>query len=401
MKVALLTASVSRRGGGLFEIVRRLGQTLAVSQGVDVHLFGLRDEFTRADLDQCLPLVPRLFDVQGPQSFGFARHLVQSLCDADLDLVNTHGLWMYPSAACVSWARRTQRPHVVSVQGMLEPWALRRSRWKKGIARVLYECTHLRTAACLQVNSLAEAAHIKEIGLRRPIAVIVNGVDLQPAAAGPPPWHSRLEMGCNVLLFLGRLHPKKGLVPLLHAWAWLRHSENQRMRNWMLVIAGWDQDSHEEKLKTLAQSLRIDDAVCFIGPQFAAAKHAAFAHAAAFVLPSQSEGLPMAVLEAMAHALPVIITPGCNMHEAVRAGAGLAITTEPENMAEALASLFDMTDAERRAMGARGRRLVADRFTWSRVAEEMRSVYDWILGGGQPPSCVLEFHRAHRLVPVL
>ena len=391
----MLTASVSRLAGGIFEIVRRLGQCLAGQPGVEVQVFGLLDEHARDDAPQWLPLRPRLFAVQGPRSFGFAGRLAGGLCGAGLDLVHTHGLWMYPSAACVAWSRRTRRRYVVSAQGMLDPWALGRSRWKKTLARLLYEGSHLRRAACLQVNSAAEAAHVRRLGLRNPVCVLPNGVDLPPAAtaAGPPPWQDRIEPGRKVLLFLSRIHPKKGLPNLLAAWARLRAAGCRPLADWALAVAGWDQDGHEGELKGQARELGIADAVCFVGPQFGGAKQAAYRHASAFVLPSLSEGLPMAVLEAWAHALPVLLTPECNLPEAFAEGAGLPVAAEPGDLARGLGELVGMTDAQRREMGDRGRRLVAERFTWGRVAAQMRTVYDWVLGGGRPPAWVLTAPR--------
>ncbi len=97
----------------------------------------------------------------------------------------------------------------------------------------------------------------------------------------------------------------------------------------------------------------------------------------------------MAVLEAWSYGLPVLMTDACNLPEGFAAGA--ALRTEPEvvPMAGALRCLMAMSDADRRAMGARGRALVQERFAWPRVARQMKTVYEWLLGGGPPPSCVM------------
>jgi poly(glycerol-phosphate) alpha-glucosyltransferase len=396
MRLALLTASVSRRGGGVFEVVRRLGQSLAGQPGLAVQVFGLRDADADADIPQWLPLVPRLFAVQGPHAFGYARRLTGGLCEAGVDLVHTHGLWMYPSAACAAWSRHTRRRYVVSPHGMLDPWALRRSRWKKGLARVLYEGAHLRGAACLQASSPAEAAHVRRLGLHNAICVIPNGVDL-PAGPStcPPPWRGLVEPGRKVLLFLGRIHPKKGLPNLLAAWARLRAAGCLPLGDWALAVAGWDQGGHEAELKSQARELGLGDDVCFVGPQFHEARQAAYQHASAFVLPSVSEGLPMAVLEALAHGLPVLLTPECNLPEAFTCGAGLPVAADPEDIARGLGELVGMTDRQRQAIGERGRRLVAKDFAWDSVAAQMRAVYSWVLGGGPAPACVLPAGRPH------
>jgi glycosyltransferase involved in cell wall biosynthesis len=114
----------------------------------------------------------------------------------------------------------------------------------------------------------------------------------------------------------------------------------------------------------------------------------AFRNAAGFILPSYSEGLPMTVLEAWSRGLPVLMTAECNLAEGFTAGAALPIKTEPHAMANSLVEFLAMSDGERRAMGAAGRRLVENRFSWARVATEMHAVYKWVLGSGPRPSFV-------------
>ena len=127
-----------------------------------------------------------------------------------------------------------------------------------------------------------------------------------------------------------------------------------------------------------------------MGPQFGEAKDCAFRHATAFVLPSVSEGLPAAVLEAWSWRVPVLMTAACNIPEGFAAGAAVPITPEPAGIEEGLAQLFAMSEAERCAMGQRGRALVESRFESGRIAAQFRSVYEWILHGGAAPPCIVE-----------
>src|SRR5207244_469476 len=127
----------------------------------------------------------------------------------------------------------------------------------------------------------------------------------------------------------------------------------------------------------------------FLGPRFGEEKATAYRNADAFVLPSLSEGLPMAVLEAWAHAKPVLMTPECNLPEGFEANAALPIGTTPEEIAAGLKVLRQMSDKDRSQMGNRGRALVATRFSWPRIGEQMRDVYEWALGGGAVPESVI------------
>jgi poly(glycerol-phosphate) alpha-glucosyltransferase len=280
---------------------------------------------------------------------------------------------------------------------MLDPWALKNSRWKKRIAWTLFEHAHLREARCLRALCKSEADSIRQLGLGNEIAIIPNGIDLPTESPASPPWADVIEPGKKVLLYLSRIHPKKGLANLLKAWAAERKTEE-----WILAIAGWDQGGHEAELKQLCAELKIPftdmrepatnnpqpATVLFLGPQFNAAKLACYHHCDAFVLPSFSEGLPMVVLEAWANAKPVVMTAECNLPEGFQAGAALKIEPTENSVGVGLNELFRMTEAERVAMGGRGRELVVARFTWPRIAQQVEEVYAWMLGGGAKPDCI-------------
>lgn len=389
MKVGFLSASLSRHAGGLYDATRFLARDLRKSPGCDVEVFGLEDQFTGRDISGWEGLHANTLRVLGPKSLGYAPRLVGALNDAELDLLHSHGLWMYPSRASLLWARTSKRPCVISPHGMLDPWAVNNSRWKKRLVGWLYEDALLRGAACLHALCDAELEAIRAYGLRNPVCVIPNGIDLpEPPTAAVPAWHDLLPADARVLLYLGRIHPKKGLVNLLHAWKSARQGSTTE-RPWVLVIAGWDQGGHESELKSLASNLGISSNVFFVGPQFDNAKHASYARADAFVLPSFSEGLPMVVLEAWAHGLPVVMTPQCNLPAGFAAPAAIKIEPETDSILAGLVTLFAQPDQERLAMGARGRRLVENRFTWNRIAGQMLAVYEWVLGHGSKPGSVI------------
>jgi len=382
-----VTASVSRQAGGLLYAMRPLMKSLNASAGAAVQVLGIEDAHTQESLPEWSEL-PRVLRRSGPAAFGYAPGMVGALAKSSSDLAHTHGLWMYPSLAVRRWSRSSGRPYLVSPHGMLDPWAVRNARWKKRLAGWAYEHAHLRGAACLHALCDAEAEAIRRYGLRNPVCVIPNGVDLpEPTPDEPPAWASLIPTGGRVLLYLGRLHPKKGLPVLLDGWRLARAAAESGA--WRLVIAGWDQGEHQAELVAQVDRAGLRDQVHFVGPQFGADKAASLHRADAFVLPSFSEGLPMTVLEAWAFGLPVLMTSACNLPEGFVDSAALEMTSDPDAVAAALRRLFAMSNAERRAMGERGQRLVADRFTWPSVAEQMLAVYRWVLGQGPMPDSVV------------
>jgi poly(glycerol-phosphate) alpha-glucosyltransferase len=388
MKVGLLTASLSRNAGGLYDATRLLARDLQQSPDCDVEVFGLEDQFTSRDIAGWAGLHTNTLRVVGPKSFGYAPGLGGLLNNARLDLLHSHGLWMYPSRASSLWAKSNKKPYVISPHGMLDAWAVNNSRWKKRLVGSLYEDAHLRGAACLHALCESELGAIRAYGLRNPVCVIPNGIDMPDSQKGTSPvWQNLLPPDARVLFYLGRIHPKKGLINLLHAWK-LAQQGSADEKPWVLVIAGWDQGGHEAELKSLAASLGISSSIFFVGPQFDEAKQAGYKRADAFVLPSYSEGLPMVVLEAWAHSLPVVMTPQCNLPEGYTAQAAFKVEPNADSISDGLKTLFSQPVQERLAMGMRGQQLVKDKFTWPKIAAQMHEVYRWLLGQADQPQSV-------------
>ena len=398
MRVGCLTASLSRNAGGLFDSVRRLTQsTFSVEQSDATTVFGLEDEFTARDISAWAPLETRVFRPR-IRRWGYAPALTKSLCETDLEIVLLHGLWKYTSVVVTQWHRRTGRPFIVHPHGMLDPWALRNSAWKKRVASLLYGNATLRNAACIRALCESEAQSIRKLGLPNPICVIPNGIDLPDLNAVPrSTFRIPNSEGRRILLSLGRLHPKKNLGSLLQAWA-ITQSKVPAARAWRLAIAGWDENGCEASLRRLAVDLQLSS-VIFLGPLFDEDKAAAFRMADAFVLPSLSEGLPLVVLEAWAHAKPVLMTEACNLAEGFHADAALRIGTAAEEMVSGLQQMTEM-DAERRAvMGRNGRLLVAKDFSWEKLGLQMRRVCEWVAYGGEPPASVKDWSIcSHRCI---
>lgn len=399
-RVLHLSASLSRKAGGIFEIALAVARHLD-RLGLEVSAAGLEDDSWELDKDRWHPVPATVFPIAGPAAFGYAPGLSQHLHSSRPEVLHLHSMWMYPSVAVSSWASSTGHPYLVTPNGMLEPWALANSGWKKSIARALYEMKMLRNAGCLHANTLKELADIRTFGLDNPVALIPNGVDLPDHPQGPGPSTP------PVLLFLGRLHPKKGIANALKAWSGLQ-DELRAMppeRRWTFVIAGWDQGGHEAELRRLCAECGLacmdvparefkaghlpDAPVIFTGPAFGEGKTRLLESASAFILPSFSEGLPMSILEAWAHALPVLMTDPCNLPEGFSSGAAIRIDPESGSIRAALRDLIRMPSDSRSAIGARGRALAADRFSWTSVADRLAQVYQWLAGRGERPTCVV------------
>jgi glycosyltransferase involved in cell wall biosynthesis len=384
-----ITPSVSRLAGGLFESVRHLSQSIGAAARHQVAVIGLNDERATADQHRWAPLPLRILPVLGPRNLGFAPGLHRQLLDSGPRLVHLHGLWKLTCLAVSRWSRLTRRPFIASPHGMLEPWALRRSAWKKRCALWLYTGPCLRRAACLRATSQLEASSIRRAGFTNPIALIPNGVHC-PTHLPPRQQDAKQHRA----LFLSRIHPKKGLLNLIHAWAAIRPAD------WRLSIAGPDEAGHLTEVKSLVHGLRLEN-VQFLGEAWDDAKTSLLLQTDLFVLPSYSENFGLVIPEALACAVPVITTRATPWQELLQHHCGWWIDLGVPPLIDALKAAFATPIPVLRAMGSRGRALVQARYSWEPIGQRMLQVYQWMLDRRTKPDYVLldssasALHKGH------
>ncbi len=390
VEIGVLTGSVSRNAGGFYTSVRRFSISITAVSQSKVTVFSFRDDFTDVDMHKWAPLMPKIFTPLNLVGYALSPSLKKTILNTDVDLLHLHGIWTYTAYASLVWQRHTGRPLVISPRGMLDPWALKNSAWKKKIAGWFYGNRNLHSATCIHALCESEYQSIRDYNLKNPVCLIPNGIDLPNLQAGqnPPPWNPQIGTDKNVMLFIGRIHPKKGLENLIRAWGILKANKQDELKQWHLVIAGWSQVGHEEKLKQLADEMNLGTEVTFTGPLYDSDKDAAFRAAKAFILPSFSEGLPMSVLEAWSYGLPVIMTRQCNIPKGFDADAALDIRPDVESITERLRFFFGLSEDMRKDMGRNGLELVKSQYSWPKIAAEIVDVYKWVLGQSPKPESV-------------
>jgi glycosyltransferase involved in cell wall biosynthesis len=306
---------------------------------------------------------------------GMHRHAPRLVRESDV--VHGHGLYVGTNLVFGREARRQRKPLAYHVHGMFEPYILQRSRWKKRLVHLLFENANLRAVRFWRALTVKEADQIRASGTRQPIAVIPNGLDpagfARPGDCGAPidtALVNALKKDSRRALFLGRIHPKKGLQLLLPAWANL----GARAADWQLVIAGPDEAGYLAQIRALARSLGLGDRVIFTGLVTGEDKTRLLYSADLFILPSYSEGFPMSVLEAWACGLSVVATRECNVGDISAAQAGWECDATSDSLGHALRAALGASEAERRERGANGRRLLEVRYSWPSIARELDQV---------------------------
>lgn len=371
LRIGLLTASASRLGGGVFEaVVQQAGMIREL--GGEARIFALADAESARDAERFAPSRVEHLAVTGPGQIGFAPGLVRRLLAAELDLLHLHGIWMYPSRAGLVWARRTGRPYLVSPHGMLDPWITGRGRWKKWLARLGYERASWAAASHLHALTGDEARDIAAESGRDDSLIIPNPAPaVVTGSIGP--------RGPKVL-YLGRIHPKKNLAALVDAWNRLV-AGGRLLDGARLTIGGWGDAGDVEMLRAALRDAALS--IEFVGPLFGEAKAAALADARFVVLPSESEGLPMAMLEAWAAGAPTIMTDACHLPEGFAAGAALRCATDADSIAAALARGLALADDDWQAMAKAARDLCNGPFSGRQIAARWAQVYRDLAGTGR------------------
>ncbi len=293
-----------------------------------------------------------------------------------VNLVHSHGLWSPLNHGACSFARSHRIPYVVSPRGMLEPWALGHRRWKKKLGWWLYQRRDIRGARCLHATSTAEATTLRSLGLRQPCAVITNGTIMPDVG----PTSHQDDWVPKKLLFMSRLHPVKGLPNLVAALTRVTGS-------WECEIRGPEAvNGHRAEIEALVRQHQLHERVHFGKSLAGNDKWQALRDADVLVLPSHSENFGMVVAEALACGTPVITTKSTPWQDIQDHGCGWWVDNDVPSLAAALNEAITLPRIQLEMMGDKGRQLIQNRFTWGRIAEQMQTLYRWILGDGDEPS---------------
>jgi glycosyltransferase involved in cell wall biosynthesis len=296
---------------------------------------------------------------------------------SDYNLVHTHTIFA-PLISLAHWVCKLhQIPYIVTPHGMLEPWALSYKAWKKRFYYALLEKPALQLASAIQSTATSEAAHIKSLGFEHTI-VVPNGLHRQEFETLPEPeiFYQQFPDTRNktLILFLGRIDPKKGLDLLAPAFAKVHNQFPQTH----LVVAGPDSIGFLSTAQSFFAQAGCLDTVTFTGMLTGSLKYTALAAATLYVAPSYSEGFSMSVLEGMASGLPCVITTGCNFPEAATAKAAYVVDINADAIADALIQCLSYPQ-QTKAMGDRAREFIFQNYTWEQAAKKMIEVYKAVI----------------------
>lgn len=378
MRVLQVTLGFGANSGGPARSTAGLAKGLAQLDGVEVFLFN-HNLSESMDLD--LTGV-RVIDGSWNGSWReSSRQFEQAMLRVAPDVVHFHGIWHpilhFNCVAC----RRHKVPYVIAPRGALDEWSMRQKTWKKKLALWLYQWRDLSKAAALHVTAQMEAEHCRKLGYKGRFILSPNGVNLPKGDLVP----ARGRHGNHRMLFLSRMHPKKGVLELVEAWARVQvdMATNGGGGEWLceLVYTVFDpiERQYEARVRQRIEELGLADRFVFTGAMTNEAKWTAYMRADGFVLPSHTENFGIVIAEALYAGVPVITTKNTPWRRLEEAKAGWWIDLSVENLARALEELMNMSDIDRTAMGARGRELVIREYSWESACKAMVAGYSELL----------------------
>lgn len=390
MKILIVIPSVGAVYGGTSKVAFELAQALGDRNlQIDVVTTDANGT-TNLDVPLCTWQQQGSYRIQyfprwGLSEYKFSYPLTQWLFQhiGDYDLVHTISLFTYPVAIAHWLCQSCNIPYVASPHGMLDPWALEYKAWKKRAYYTLIERPILHKASAIQMLSQAEADGIQSLALPTPIKIISNGVDRRDfdPLSDPDLFYQDFPVlrGKTLILFLGRVDPKKGLDLLAPAFAQVQAQFPQTH----LIVAGPDNTGFLPTAQSYFEQVGCLEAVTFTGMLTGALKLATLAAAHLYVAPSYSEGFSMSILEGMASGLPCVFTTGCNFPEAAIAQVAEVVDIDATVIAAAM--LRQLSDRQAaKALGNRAHAFILQHYTWDQIASKLHQLYLEILNHKQP-----------------
>lgn len=393
LSVCNVITSVNQDIGGPAVSVPKLAEMLA-QEGVGSHLLTLdyshRGPQVKIDPKVTLHSYPTslLYARFGGFSFQAAQQL-DFLASHQLDILHSHSLWLFLNFYARRTALNNNLPLIISPRGALEPWSLLQNGLKKRLVWALCEYKNLESASLFHATSEQEAQSIRSLGFNQPIAIIPNGVSNELLVSTS----SRKELEVQFpkckdkrwLLFLSRLHPKKGLDTLITVWKELAKYHPE----WHLIIAGPDRSGYKSTLEELAADIGVLESLTFTGLLTGALKVSALYNSDVFVLPTHSENFGIAIAESLGCGTPVITTNNAPWEDLITTSSGWWIDDHKSSLLEALVEAMDLSEGELSAMGKRGRELILQKYSWQAISKNMMQAYQWVLNKESLPEFIM------------
>lgn len=318
---------------------------------------------------------------------NYKNYVLNNIRNLNTHIIHVHGLWRSSSRIYKLYLKENI-PYIIAPHGMLDQWALNQSKLKKKIYWSIIEKWSIKSSKCIHALCKSEVDSIKNLGIKNNIALIPNGVQIinknQLKNLPRPPWENIIPEKSRILLFFGRYHKKKGIKELLESWKIF--SDKHFNTNWWLVFIGYGKDTNP---KEVIKKNNIKNCISLDAVFNNKLKASSYLNSEAFILPSYSEGLPMAVLEAMSFSKASFITKECNLNDAFDKKAAIEITSDKYDIANTLEKYLIYNNQELNNFGENAFEFVKENYSWEKVSLMTEILYNWVNGQGDKPPFIV------------
>lgn len=378
MKILQVALGVGAAAGGPVRSITGLARALSLTEDCDVTFF-VHDPTGVERFDLGKTHVVRGHRKAGEKidRSGDFERLLDKLRP---DIVHFHGLWSLVLHMDQCACRQRGIPYIIAPRGSLDAWSLRQKRFKKELALLLFQMRDIKNAEALHVTAKMEAEHCRRMGYRGEYVLCPNGVnlpkELPPRTAGAD--------GRKTLLFLSRMHPKKGVMELVKAFTDIKSRKRvSDFNKWQVELVyslnGEEEEKYEQQVRAAVQKNGVEGQFIFTGPLSDEDKWTAYRRADSFVLLTHTENFGIVIAEALYAEVPVLTTKNAPWIDLERYHAGWWINLEHREVTATLEKVMTMPDEERRRMGVAGRDLVVRKYSWPSIAQSMKSEYACVL----------------------
>ena len=372
MKIVHYITSIDRESGGVGSYIQLLARALGLL--VELHVVTHRSNH-ELKLENCqLHYIDRWMHYP-----KMKKQWIKLLNDINPNVVHINCCWQPESAMIQRWSGNRGYKTVYTPHGMLEPWIMQRHYWTRKVpALLLYQKAAIKRSNVIHATAESERNNLLKLGYNQNVVVVPNGIDVKNI-------HVKSTWALTkTLLFLSRVHAKKGLDILIEALAELK----DRLADYRVLIAGEGDESYIQKLKELAREKSIESLIEFVGGVYGDEKWKLYQRADVFVLPTHSENFGIVVAESLASGTPVITTTGTPWQELDMRQCGWWIPCNKNDLKHALNSAISLSEDQLERFGRNGRQLIEEKYSVESIAVKMKSLYEWILDQGSKPDFV-------------
>ena len=373
-----------KKGGGIHEVVSNLYR-YQKKHNLEPHVWypGSIEDADSFRLDNNI----KCLDTFGDVKFGFVKDLFKPISEEvnKFDILHQHGLWMPVSLLSKKLKKQTNIKKIIQPHGFLMPYSRNLYKLKKDLIFSIYERSNIESSDMLVACAKEEALVLRNLFPNKNISIIPNAI---PDEFFNTENKTKIYKKKKSMLFLSQIIPVKGIERIIKS---IHEIGVNKFLDWEFLIAGYEDVQYKRILEKMISDYELKEVVKFIGPKFGLDKIKTFDNADVFLLPSYSENFGVVVAEALSRGIPVLATKGTPWEELELNNCGFWVDNTELGIKNGILQILQSSEEELKEMGLRGKKLISEKYLWSKCSQKTIEMYQWMINGGKKPSFINNF----------